>query len=637
MLADGSSGVSVDAAKADTGVPRSQDAGADDSSSGAPDPDLDPATAETNAVEQRAARHLSAGELSKADEVLEASGKTKSHYGCAARYAMANVLRQILAGDRNLSDACLDRLNIAEELCSAAASEAQRRFSDAAAPPKSLSFLPGRGSPFSHPWSSSTSGKNFAKFSPVARRELAEWRRATGMQALMLLFRAVVLFSKHAQIKGALTLRSTWLLVRSAPQKPVEGDPAQFAQLVRGVFLLMLSNLPPFLQKVFSLIGFESDKEAGLEQLAQALQSQEFEPSTLGTIVLALHHLLLSQQEYNDDVRQHMATAHQTISEELSRDPQSVLSKLVASHILRRRGELEAAMSLLDDIAPLVMSEIAALGRPDIHAYRIQYDRATLHMVCFRFDTSIELLEPLASPESSFGAKVLATAMLSSCYAMKADPDFSRALELVNAMGQDVDLGRMDRSIMLKQTTLQRRAHRQLLGFELLYIFGHLKCYSPVVGKDREANLAWLAARRAEILAIARDTGLEAPRDLLRVPPGANPIALEELAACTLIIGHISALSGDLSAAEAGLDALARPKDADEALIAALAASDAYAPPWAMYELAAVKMRQKDYLTAKNLLERSQKLAKSSKRPFSFNHMLAFKCAGGLRECKKHL
>mmetsp|Transcript_8764 Transcript_8764/g.15344 ORF Transcript_8764/g.15344 Transcript_8764/m.15344 type:complete len:624 (+) Transcript_8764:141-2012(+) len=588
-------------------------------------------------LEAQGAVYLSAGELSKAEELWEKSKAHKAHYGCASRYAMANIMRLMLAGDRNLADACLDRVSKAEDLCSAASDAAQKKFSSLTSSGRSSIFSMLRTSSYSHPWSSNTTGNSYKAFSEEARSALAEWRRIVGMQALMYLFQAIALFMKHSQLKGALALRSSWLLARNAPQDPVDGDPAQFAQLVRGVFLLMLSNLPPFMQKVFSLIGFESDKEAGLAQLTLVCKSSEYEPSTLGTIILSLHHLMLSQQEYNDDIKEHMEQAHSAISKELARDPQSILARLVASHILRRRGELTTAMQILDDIGPKATKEVDALGRSDIHAYRMQYDRATLHMVGFEFNTTIELLEPLAAPESTFGAKVLATALLSACYAMKSEPDNERAAHLIKVMGDEPDLGRMDQSILLKQAALMRRTHKQLLGYEILYIFGHLKCYSPVLGKDREANLKWLNARKAEVLKIAQETGLEAPRDLLNVPKDANPVALEELAACTLVAAHISALCGDLATAEADLEALTQPKDADAALMAALAVNDMYAPPWAMYEMAAIKMRQKKFEEAKELFERSARLANNRKRPFSFSHMLSYKCAGGLRECKKRL
>jgi len=590
----------------------------------------------SRAVELSAVKLIAGGDLQKADEILR--GVKNEYYGAAVHFAVVNILRLILSGDKKMLEPTLERLTEAETMCSKASKEAESKFTQASEKGKGkgkgvmrmISFR----SLFAHPWAENTISGDWDAEQIEA---LVEWRRVVGMHAFVYLFRAVALFGKRSNISGAFALRSAWLLARHAPNSPIENDEPQFAQMVKGVFLLMLSNLPPFLQKVFSVIGFQSDREAGLELLKNAKASREYEPSTFGTIVFALHHLMLSQQEYNSDIREHMNQAQAIMEEELRIEPKSVLAKLVFSHIVRRQGQLKLAMDLLDEITPKVIGEVTAFDDLDCHAYRMEFDRAMLHFVNFNFDEAIKLLDPLVVEESSFGAKVLATAVVISCLALKDEQDTERIEKLTDEMHSGSDQGRMDQSILLKQKALKARNHKDLLGFEILYIFGHMKCYSPVLGVDPENNKKWLQERRAELLQLSEETEIVEPEDVNKAIKDAHHVDAEEYLAAMLICGHISGLLGELDKAGGFLAPLAESRTVYETVSQS---GDSYAVPWAMYELAAIKMRegpQQDWKKAKALLEKADKLAKSQKVQFSFSHMLSFKCQGGIRECKKHL
>jgi hypothetical protein len=373
---------------------------------------------------------------------------------------------------------------------------------------------------------------------------------------------------------------------------------------------------------------------------------------------------------------------------------------------VRRQGRIEEAVALVDAITPRVERELAAYdaalvarGEPPsrARAFRMEFDRAMLHFTNLDFTAAIVVLGPLVAETSTFGARVLATALQSACYAMRQPPDLAKCTELIKHMGEGQELGRMDQSILIKRRTLMDRNSKALLGYELLYVFGHLKCFAPLLTSDRAGNLEWLAQRRAEVDAIARATGLSLetvlprltedsekrkagkgaarPQALIKTqasnPPaqaaaqaqalagdaaenqGAadgpdeaaepcdNDIALvvsaEELTCCVLIASNISALMGDLERAELQLEKLSSMCSEQGLLRTLLRSRDPYVIAWAEYELAAVKMRRQQFGTAKTLLERAKKRAQNTRAAFSFQHMLDFKCSGAIKECQRQL
>jgi hypothetical protein len=282
---------------------------------------------------------------------------------------------------------------------------------------------------------------------------------------------------------------------------------------------------------------------------------------------------------------------------------------------------------------------------------------------------------------------------------MRQPPDLPKCTELLRRMGEGQELGRMDQSILVKRRTLLDRNSKALLGYELLYVFGNLKCFSPVLTSDRAGNVEWLAQRRAEVDAIARATGLTLDTVLQRLAedsesrkagkgagkgaakpqspakaqaaqahaqaqaralpddaaeedcaedeaddaaePCENDVALvvsaEELTSCVLIASNISALMGDLARAEQDLEKLSTICSEQGLLRTALRSRDPFCIAWAEYELAAVKMRKQQFGEAKTLLERAKKRAQNTRASFSFNHMLDFKCSGAIKECQRQI
>mmetsp|Transcript_36520 Transcript_36520/g.58880 ORF Transcript_36520/g.58880 Transcript_36520/m.58880 type:complete len:574 (+) Transcript_36520:114-1835(+) len=567
---------------------------------------------------------IARGELKRADDLL----LNESGYLARCRRAIVGVLRLVYSGDRNLADESIERLDGAIDECSKAEPGLKSEYTSLSEKRRSFFQVISLQAKFSHPWCDGTESN--------AGEVLGTWRDVVGMQSLMYLLKGFAQFGKHAYVKGALSLRSGWLLCRHVGNTPVEGCGDHTARMVKGIYLFALSNMPPFLQTVFKVIGFESDRELGLEMLRSCSEEGvEYEARTFSTIFVALHHLLMSQQEYKQDIKEHMNKAEDVIESELARDPESMLARLVKSHVIRRQGQTEHAMVIIDSITPQIVSEIEAIGRDDVHAYRIMYDRAVLHFVTSSYDQAINLLEPLVNDESTFGAKVLATGVASACYALNDPPDHMRSVELIEKMGDSGTLGQMDRSILLKKTTVLERESKHLLGYELLYIFGHFKCYSPVFaeGDQRELCLNVLSSKLVEIQKIGAVLGDVESFDASTLVDEEVQVQLEEKIACLLLSGGILALMGDLEPAKKSLDDLLFLYANHEIKHFLRKQKDPYAPPWAMYELAAVHLRKGEKELAKKLLQKAQSLCQNTKNPFSFSHMLNYKCAGALREC----
>jgi len=535
-----------------------------------------------------------------------------------------------LSGDRKLADESLKRLNAAEALLAKGVDRSAARFTQLVNGHRSFLKVISFQSAFSHPWCTDVEALRQGGLSAEAAEALGAWRHVTGLHSFVHLLRGVVLFGNHTFMKGAMALRSSWLACRHASD-----DAGDTAAMMRGVFMVLLSNMPPYMQTIFRVIGFESDRDRGLVVLGHCTSSPAHEAKTYSVIVLALHHLMLSQQEYNKDVLRHMDNAEKLITQLIEAD-NSIVGRLVKSHIVRRRGRIEEAVLLIDPIAAQIKQELVVYGRTDVQPYRFDFDRAMLHFVKMDYGPAAALLEPLHAENSSFNAKVLATAVSAACHAMKPEPDAERSAALLKTMGEEDDLGRMDQAIVLKKPTLMARTEPRLLGYEIFYIFGHLKCYSPTLSTSRDESINWLQARLAELDAIAAATQFNISTVATAVAGVTDPAVVaepvEQLIAATLIAASICALKDDLDRAEQDLAQLIEACSTKPVQLA-LADKDPYAKPWAMYELAAVHIRRGKYLAAKSLLQTVEKRAKSAKNPFSFSHMLAYKCAGAIKVC----
>mmetsp|Transcript_1156 Transcript_1156/g.1862 ORF Transcript_1156/g.1862 Transcript_1156/m.1862 type:complete len:457 (+) Transcript_1156:45-1415(+) len=166
-------------------------------------------------------------------------------------------------------------------------------------------------------------------------------------------------------------------------------------------------------------------------------------------------------------------------------------------------------------------------------------------------------------------------------------------------------------------------------------IVGHFKCYSPVFaeGDQRELCLNVLSSKLVEIQKIGAVLGDVESFDASTLVDEEVQVQLEEKIACLLLSGGILALMGDLEPAKKSLDDLLFLYANHEIKHFLRKQKDPYAPPWAMYELAAVHLRKGEKELAKKLLQKAQSLCQNTKNPFSFSHMLNYKCAGALREC----
>mmetsp|Transcript_2110 Transcript_2110/g.4024 ORF Transcript_2110/g.4024 Transcript_2110/m.4024 type:complete len:695 (-) Transcript_2110:123-2207(-) len=577
---------------------------------------------------------ISKGDFVQAESLLGKGSKELSA-DALAQLGTIQFLRFVLSGDKKLAKEGVKRLSTAASSLSKAAALHASEYASKTQSKRSVFQVLSFQSNFSHPWSDEIPKSKFAsqEDEEQAGVELAEWRRLYGLSAVMQLFEAILLFNKHAYVKGVLSLRNAWLVCKHVQEGYID-NASHHAQLVKGVFMVMLSNIPPFMQTVFKTIGFESNKEQGLEMLEHCMKSPEFEPRTLGTTVIALHHLMLSQQEYNEGIREHMNQA-QSLMDTLEAKDDSIIAKFVKSHIVRRQGKIEEAVALVEHITPLVLQDIAKLEPEGMNAYRLEFDRATLHFVCLRFDEAIACLESLTDEKSTFGAKIMATCIMAACYAMKGNQAKSR--ELLKVSKPEGSVGKMDESMLHKCETLVKRKSQELWTYEYLYVFGHLKCYAPALTSTRANNAEWLASRKREIEAIRNKTKFKSIEDLQAFRGSSDESMLddfEEACACVLLSSNISALVGDLETAERELEALVKICSGP-VFNQVFKQRDGYVGPWSMYELAAVKLRTGKPAEATTHLNRAIKRTKSNKNPFSFSHMLAFKCAGALKESSR--
>lgn len=226
-------------------------------------------------------------------------------------WAESMLIRSVLSELQSDKDAALDRMTATLKLA-----EEQLKVLEAGNIPKGRSDI---------------TKQNINNYIVDTRTVLADAHTMT----------AGLLVLEDARVKGLIHLRKGWKLYRSTLDK-VESNkygtihPAVFNSLKfgAGLFYFIISLIPPGLpQKVASLAGFKSGdnfKELGMKFLRDVHSSSSIRCDLAG-IVLACHHLLLTNDMDPKIANELVAEANSIYKEGLGKFPKGSVFQVIAS------------------------------------------------------------------------------------------------------------------------------------------------------------------------------------------------------------------------------------------------------------------------------------------------------------------
>lgn len=111
-----------------------------------------------------------------------------------------------------------------------------------------------------------------------------------------------------------------------------------------GGFSLAISMLPPKLLRLLSVLGFPSDRKAGLCAIEEALKGGGLRASVSGVLLLAYHVILPSFFSIPLERQQHVQSAEQVLCILDKNNPNSFFLSFYRGRLQRLRGDLEGSI-----------------------------------------------------------------------------------------------------------------------------------------------------------------------------------------------------------------------------------------------------------------------------------------------------
>ena len=611
----------------------------------------DDTTKTTESVPGGIEAQICAGQWAEAEALLQGRSDSRER---AFQLVAIDVLRLTLTGDHSLIPGCNKRCSRLQDIAAKDAAEAHKALNAEAEDPRSLLQRVTLQSKFSHPWCEASARVAALDDNSAAKQKLKEWRDSVGLLSFAELVKGALIFldrplSLVKVTKAVLAIRTSWNHCRRAQGRGRDGDgdgsegggggnseagrrcerEDAAAVLVEGIFLLMLTKIPTHFRTVLKGIGFQADAEKALVLLDSVKKSDRVVCKMFAGTLRVLHFLLKSQQEYDSENVKCMAMATSEVESIVKEHPTWVLPLWLKSHVYRRQGRIKEAITLLNKAAEIVKDQTTKEG-PMFSSYRLEFDHGFLLFTIREFQKSSSMIKPLVEPGSLFGAKVLAITVLASSCAFDTDTDDNgrkqRSIAQLDELSttEPTRWGNIDKSIMKKYPTLQARNNKQLLYYEILYLFGHMKAYNPEMASKKEVAVAWLDEKLKALEKISSQLPIGTDALATLELTEENRAQVEERCTTLLLLGAVLGIKSSHVKAQELLQKLVDSCEKNEKI--AEACEDSYFVGYAYYELGSICLKRKDLPSAKKYLHDASKLAKHGRS--SFEHMLQYKCTG---------
>ncbi|KAL9645978.1 hypothetical protein ABK040_000418 [Willaertia magna] len=247
----------------------------------------------------------------------------------------------------------------------------------------------------------------------------------------------------------------------------IHSDVIHNAEFGVGSFNFLLGILPPYLLKILSIVGFDVDRERGIEMLRKIL-NYGGRNKTYSSFMLCVNFLFIPRALV--DREKNLREVGPIIENALNVYPKSTLLKFMSSHYERKLGNVEKAIR---DLVEAVETCKTSIG---IVPYNYLCDLAINYILLLEWEKATTILDELISSKEEFDTRGVCAMMLSVCKEKFGDKqgalDLANSLEKYVSKHSKIDKFALEKINLLKHIKSDEEKHLVMLisTFQLLYL-----------------------------------------------------------------------------------------------------------------------------------------------------------------------
>ncbi|EFC49286.1 predicted protein [Naegleria gruberi] len=295
------------------------------------------------------------------------------------------------------------------------------------------------------------------------------------------LMRGVVQFSSGSYFKGFYNLRKSYLKFKHVynivePLKSYEKSSNEFIHsdvlhnvyFGMGIFNFMLSILPPMLTSILSMIGFDADRDHGLELMKF---DHEYGGRQFGvaSFMLSMNYLFIPRALEDRETKLAIAGGLLEKSEKIF--PRSGGFKMMKSHYERKKGDISNAITSLSEAITICEESMGFM--PNILVHELSW----CYFLTEDFEKASHYLNILVSSEKDFDTKGISAMLLAACKLRLGDIEGTN--KLIDSFGKYVSKGsRIDKFAAEKVEVfkyLKTEKEKHLMMFMSVFHFLYVK------------------------------------------------------------------------------------------------------------------------------------------------------------------
>ncbi|KAG2379166.1 hypothetical protein C9374_007804 [Naegleria lovaniensis] len=295
------------------------------------------------------------------------------------------------------------------------------------------------------------------------------------------MMRGIIQFYSGSYLKGFYNLRRSYLRFKEVyniveqfkdetthSPKFIHSDVIHNAYFGIGIFNFMLSILPPTLTQILSLIGFDADRDHGLN-LLRKVHEYGGRQCAFASFMLAMNYLFIPRAL--EDREKKLLEGGLILDRSNKVFTKSGLFKFMTSHYERKRGNISSAVENLKDAIDICQKSMGIA--PNI----LRHELSWCYLLTLNFQDASVVLEEILNTDKEFDTKGISAMMLAVCRIKTGDKEGTNSI--INNFSKYISkTGRLDKYALEKSEILKHlptENERHLMMFISVFQFLYLK------------------------------------------------------------------------------------------------------------------------------------------------------------------